>query len=183
MKKVVFSGTINGETFDNVHDYNEKMNELLGTGETISASSKTEIKEECEPAEKTQALTDLTPYFDRDDHYLDRLVTGCGDTDAIRLQMVQEDIAKARETLKAALDADNFSVDEALDAMNKYKTIRDSVLDDKRHNESAKANLKESIDEQTKELDFLYAADPFIDALYDCYTDLFNLVKNALLSF
>lgn len=44
-KKTVFSGVINGEKFDNVVDYNARMNELLSQGvENISAASSTEIR-------------------------------------------------------------------------------------------------------------------------------------------
>ena len=49
MKKIVFSGTINGETFNNVEDYNQKISSLIRAGETnIQASSSTQIYDENE---------------------------------------------------------------------------------------------------------------------------------------
>ena len=45
MKKTVFTGTINGQTFDNVADYNKCMMQLLEKGVEVQASSSTSIKE------------------------------------------------------------------------------------------------------------------------------------------
>lgn len=39
----VFEGTINGEKFSNVEDYNKKMKELLNAGQDVDASSSTRI--------------------------------------------------------------------------------------------------------------------------------------------
>ncbi len=46
MKKTVFEGTINGEQFDNVVDYNKRMQELLGQGVQVNASSNTRTIDE-----------------------------------------------------------------------------------------------------------------------------------------
>ena len=52
MKRVIFKGVVNNEVFDNVQDYNKKMNELLGAGShEIQASSSTQVYDEAEPVE------------------------------------------------------------------------------------------------------------------------------------
>ena len=44
-KKKVFKGIINGQEFDNVQEYNTRMNELVASGEDIEASSQTSIQD------------------------------------------------------------------------------------------------------------------------------------------
>ena len=44
-KKKVFKGIINGQEFDNVQEYNARMNELVASGEDIEASSQTSIQD------------------------------------------------------------------------------------------------------------------------------------------
>ena len=187
MKKVVFKGVINGEEFDNVQDYNKKMADLISSGETIDAHSETNIKEEPE-TEKIEAscpkksLRDITPFFgDCEDHYLDTLVTGDEETDALRLKCVEKDLFEAKKELEDALDLETFDLNEALDALNKYKTIRDSIAEDKYYNEEAKNDLKEEIERSYNNLNHLKSADGFIDVLLDGYTALFNILKNGIL--
>ena len=45
MKRTIFEGTVNGEKFDNVQDYNARVRELLESGEFESASSNTRVEE------------------------------------------------------------------------------------------------------------------------------------------
>lgn len=44
-KKKVFKGIINGQEFNNVQEYNTRMNELLASGEDIEATSQTIIQD------------------------------------------------------------------------------------------------------------------------------------------
>lgn len=44
-KKKVFKGVINGQEFDNVQEYNTRMNELIASGEDIEATSQTSIQD------------------------------------------------------------------------------------------------------------------------------------------
>lgn len=45
MKRTIFEGTVNGEKFDNVQDYNARVNELIQAGELVSASTSTRVEE------------------------------------------------------------------------------------------------------------------------------------------
>ena len=78
MRKVaVFEGIINGEMFDNVQAYNERMTELVNSHvENIQASSRTSIKMvEDEVTPEDPELT-FYPYFEQNDQkYLDNLIT------------------------------------------------------------------------------------------------------------
>jgi anaerobic ribonucleoside-triphosphate reductase activating protein len=48
MRKSIFKGTINGQEFDNVNDYNARMNELISAGAEIEAASSTQIPKSAE---------------------------------------------------------------------------------------------------------------------------------------
>lgn len=73
MKKNVFKGFINGQEFDNVNDYNARMNELISAGQDIQASTTTQvvdIEEECEECKEN--LIDMLPGFSNpNNHYID----------------------------------------------------------------------------------------------------------------
>lgn len=45
MKRTIFEGTVNGEKFDNVQAYNARVNELIQSGELVSASTSTRVEE------------------------------------------------------------------------------------------------------------------------------------------
>ena len=121
MEKItVFRGVINGQEFNNVKDYNARMNELIEAGvEDINASSSTsvktvatdEIKSEsgCANTAKTyDEDASYYPYMDAEDpYYLDLLVT--------------EDPAVNAEALNTMDDVLNES----------YRYITDTLIDPK----------------------------------------------------
>lgn len=91
MKKNIFKGIINGQEFDNVKDYNARMNELMSAGHDIEASTSTQVvdtdekgevcEEKCEEVEPTP---DMIPVFGRANYesigaYLDDVVTDNGE--------------------------------------------------------------------------------------------------------
>ena len=93
MKKSIFKGIINGQEFDNVNDYNARMNELMSTGQTIEASTSTQIvdvddnagcEQKCVVEEETTPTPDMIPVFGGSNYssvsaYLDDVVTDDGD--------------------------------------------------------------------------------------------------------
>lgn len=62
MKRTIFEGTVNGEKFDNVQDYNARVKELIESGQFESASSSTRV-EEYEHSGYVRTCTD-TPSID-----------------------------------------------------------------------------------------------------------------------
>ena len=109
MGKTIFRGTVNGETFDNVAAYNARLQELINSGEPVSASSETNVNIEDEPTNDVSYTTtttqdivneDLTiyPYMCEDDpFYLDLLVTDDPVTN-------QEAYTEAQKVLKKCYD-------------------------------------------------------------------------------
>lgn len=91
MKKNIFKGIINGQEFDNVKDYNTRMNELMSTGQDIQASTSTQIvdvedecEEKCEVREEVVPTPDMIPVFGSTNYesvgaYLDDVVTDNGE--------------------------------------------------------------------------------------------------------
>ena len=155
-KKTVFTGVINGERFDNVADYNARMNELLSQGvENISASSSTEIRnvdevatsgfvstctaDQCPgtcTAVSTAASTELPededlsfyPYMEDDDpFYLDLLATPDQITNYEAYEEAQKVLEKCyRYTLEALHDADTDN-DERKEYLNDVNDILEEV--------------------------------------------------------
>lgn len=62
MKRTIFEGTVNGEKFDNIQDYNARVKELMEIGQFESASSSTRV-EEYEHSGYVRTCTD-TPSID-----------------------------------------------------------------------------------------------------------------------
>lgn len=60
---VKFEGKVNGQTFDNVADYNQALQEALNNGGLVNASSRTYTSTEEPENEEQQALADLNPEF------------------------------------------------------------------------------------------------------------------------
>lgn len=60
MRKTIFKGTVNGETFDNVAAYNARLQELINSGVTVNASSDTKVNIEDEPTNDASYTTTTT---------------------------------------------------------------------------------------------------------------------------
>ena len=72
MKKNVFKGFINGQEFDNVNDYNTRMNELMSTGQDIQASTTTQVVDiEEEDCNETDCIDMLPGFSNPNSHYID----------------------------------------------------------------------------------------------------------------
>jgi hypothetical protein len=170
MKQIkVFKGTINGETFDNVHSYNARMTELISAGVTdIEASSSTSIKmvddELTEVATGIGADTpiancadedvSLFPYFDHDDpHYLDLLVT-------------EDDVtnAEARDTAREIMENSyahivNNLYDNTVDyaAVSDYLDAIRNILRDIRHDANSNAQTVKTIEREIMHAEAAFA--------------------------
>ena len=89
MKKSIFKGIINGQEFDNVNDYNTRMNELMSTGRAINASTSTQVIDTDEKGEvcvkrEEDPTPDMIPVFGGTKYesvgaYLDDVVTDNGE--------------------------------------------------------------------------------------------------------
>jgi len=185
MKKVVFKGIINGKEFNNVKDYNEEMNRLLSSGESVSASSSTNIVEETPHDEECYHFSadDFLPFFGNNYsvHYLDRLV---GEDDKLNnesLAYAEKIFNSVYSRLVNALDTNKITVEEAFELINRMKEVRAQIDNDYSESKRALADLERQMDETKKKIEFLNNAFPVIDTFKDYYKSAFETVKGYLL--
>jgi len=198
MRKVVFKGVINGETFDNVLDYNKKMTELIEAGKSVSASSSTtivdgedlakvedtkEINEKCENVKNKDEKEagpeykpeDFFPYFhEKDDYYLDELV----DKDDKENQNIHDCV---ENTLCELFDvftdvSDKFDVDELISILTRAKDIKKAIAADRQKNEKLIRDL-------SGKLDIAVKAGNIIDLMESYYEAVYDHVREGLLSY
>ena len=204
MKKTVFTGTINGQTFDNVADYNKCMMQLLEKGVEVQASSSTSITEvEPEPVDTCASTPEdgvsLFPFFEEDaDYYLDALVTPDAEKNlAIRTEMrnlLEKCYSYIMEMLlDADVDTDVKRIyrDDIHDLISSIETDRNNNLKCKtviaqRRNEAiakynaAKAEYNEAMIKFRTEEFMVDGANPVINVLLDFYRDIEAEAINAL---
>ena len=169
-KKTVFSGVINGEKFDNVADYNAKMNELLSQGvENISAASSTEIRnvddkvatsgvvtttaDQCPgtcTSVSTSASTELPededlsfyPYMEDDDpFYLDLLVTEDSYINAEALKEVDDMFNKCHSYILEALDDPDTDQETRKEYLEDIRDILNTINENYNTTHNAYAEL------------------------------------------
>ena len=192
MKKVVFKGVINGETFDNVADYNKKMNSLLSSGETkIQATSSTEVFEEKdkviendEPEKVEQFDVDnYIPYFGQESkyHYLDLLVTDSDDLNKKRLKELEKFLKEKYAEVHNLLKDKKLSLDNAIDFSQVVKEIRSSIVNDHEETQEKIEELGKDIAKKQDQLALLEQAEPFIFGVKSYYDAVWDELKLYLL--
>ena len=166
-KKTVFTGVINGEKFDNVADYNARMNELLSQGvENISAASSTEIRsvdedevssdyvstctaDQC-PGTRTEASTEISededlsfyPYMEDDDpFYLDLLVTEDSYINAEALKEVDDMFNKCHSYILEALDDPDTDQETRKEYLEDIRDILNTINENYNTTHNAYAEL------------------------------------------
>jgi hypothetical protein len=198
MKKTVFVGKINGETFDNVAAYNARLHELIVSGVPVEASSSTKVnvvdettQDETYTTTTTQDVIDedltIYPYMCEDEpFYLDLLVTDDPVTN-------QEAYTEAQDVLKKCYD---YTLDLVKDwcsceretYINDLDEILNDIDDDIRDTMNAidkvgakRKKLEESyhreLDKLNKELDLLQAADKVSGMFKSYYSDVRDHVE------
>lgn len=166
MSKVIFSGVINGEKFDNVKDYNNRLTELLDLGVDVDATSHTSRNDDFNVNDTitkngNTSYTEysgyddsmLFPYFDdEDEYYLDQLVTNSSKN----TKYTQENIAKRLEDcakyIREFLNDDSVSKSEKSSYMGMIFELIDSLKTDKTNNNDAIQTVIENRNKAYKEL-------------------------------
>lgn len=174
MKKVaVFNGLINGEKYDNVADYNAKMNELLQNNIEVQASSSTSIKyvtdesvhtsgyvstcTDCDCANgvctcaSTNVDEDLSfyPYMEDDDpFYLDLLVTEDPVTNQEAYVEAQKVLEKCYRYILNELDSTDVTNEDRKEYYDSIVEILSNIDADIVHNN----NAMDSINAKRKKL-------------------------------
>lgn len=199
MKKItVFNGKINGEKFDNVAAYNQRMNELINSGATnIEASSSTSIKtvEDIEtvcdaPIDDKYNELELFPYINDDTPYLDELVTIDAQRNANILKELEQVLSYSKNKIFEWLHDPEVGADYKAHYINNVREIIERIKEDSKNNiacigvvnsnrqrivndvEAAKAKFDELFRINDNERFMLISATPVIDNLLEFYKDV-----------
>lgn len=181
MSKTCFKGTINGQEFDNVRDYNIKMQELLEAGVAVNASSSTVIAA-AKDTEEVAADDEVTcagkavaeaedysyyPYMDDDDlYYLDLLVTNDSAINAEALDEMRKEFARCYKAIINAIADKDICVENLKEYRLALREIIDNVKNDKQYTlEAIKKikNRKDVLDREYKR--YVDAYETEIDAI------------------
>ena len=166
MNKTCFKGTINGQEFDNVKDYNAKMQELLEAGVAVTASSSTtieatpdvcscnEAKNECSNCQAIDESEDYScyPYMDDDDSfYLDLLVTNDPEINKEALDEMRKEFGRCYKAIINALADKDVCVESLKEYRSDLREIIDNVKNDKQHTLEAIQKIKNRKDALDRE--------------------------------
>jgi sugar-specific transcriptional regulator TrmB len=163
MSKTCFKGTINGQEFDNVRDYNIKMQELLEAGVAVNASSSTvipateEVADEVTCAGKAVAEEveeySYYPYMDDDDpFYLDLLVTHDSEINKEALDEMRKEFGRCYKAIINAI-ADK---DVCVDSLKEYRSALREIIDNVKNDKQCTLNAIQTIKNRKDELDREY---------------------------
>lgn len=210
MRRTIFEGTINGETFDSVQTYNARMNELVNSGEVINASSNTRIEyvdaptnvPTLEPAVvETPVDEDLSfyPYMDNDDpFYLDILVATDTDQNRAALDEVNVILDKCKTYIEDALNDEDVCTKTKVNYLEDIREILESIDQDAENTVKARKSVLDKRAILTKEFELirdkyeqdikdslneeilLNSAAPVIATLKTFYKDVETMVEENL---
>lgn len=180
MKRTIFEGTVNGEKFDNVQDYNARVKELMESGQFESASSSTRVEEYehsgyvhaveddshcdcgCDCDECTCTCTeqlpweddDLSfyPYLDKDDPlYLDLLVTDHRETNREALAEATRVFEKCKRYIIDALEDPDTDIESKKNYLEDIKEIIENLVADKKDTLEAIKKVEKKAEDLEKE--------------------------------
>lgn len=190
-QKRVFTGVINGKTFNDVKSYNDEMTKLINEGCTdIQASSSTTIKTVCDACQEDKCVCEadteevnMFPGFNpvSETHFLDELITNDYEKDAKNFEIVKNYHAKY---LPMILDKiKKMSLKEVTDYLKELDDIIDNIND-------TNDNLHADIDEVGKniahlqdKLTKLKRGLPVVDEYDSVYSEIQTAAKNRLNEF
>lgn len=187
MKRTIFEGTVNGEKFDNVQDYNARVKELMESGQFESASSSTRVEEYehsgyvrpveddshcdcgCDCDECTCTCTeqlpweddDLSfyPYLDEDDPlYLDVLVTDHRETNREALAEVSRVFEKCKRYIIDALEDPDTDAESKKNYLEDIKEIVENLAADKKDTLEAIKKVEKKAEDLRKEYEEKFQA-------------------------
>lgn len=162
MSKTCFKGTINGQEFDNVRDYNAKMQELLEAGVAVTASSSTTIEATPEVCSCNESKNEhcnhqiidesevysCYPYMDDDDpFYLDLLVTDDPEINKEALDEMSKEFNRCYKAIINAIADKDVCVEHLKEYRSELREIIDDVKNDKQYTLEAIKKIKNRKDE------------------------------------
>ena len=155
MKKIYFTGTINGKQFDNENDYADYFHKLMEAGENVSAASSYETVDvddddvsEYEYGDDVSAM----PYMEDDDpFYLDLLVSSNRDANAEALTETIDYFRRCMNYIVDELHSDDVSLESIVEYGEKINHMLEQFEADRKNTVSAEAQLKTRLTSLYKE--------------------------------
>lgn len=156
MKRTIFEGTVNGEKFNTVQEYNARLTELLNAGVNVEASSNTRVEDEEEvaSADFTRSCTDAVyedeelsyyPYCEDDDpYYLDLLVTEDADVNDDAKKEMHRIFDKCFKYICDALYDPSVTETTKKEYLADIRDICTRLNQDNKYNTEAIVNVKKS---------------------------------------
>ena len=197
MRKVLFKGIINGEQFDNVADYNKKMMELIAKGDSVEASSSTQIVDTDVDSENNTELAngepdlkddveknpkvDMRYYIPFEIKDIDDLLdpTNMDDEHESMLEGLQDYIDDLFDEFSGKVE--KINTQELLDFAKRVKEIVRDLEKSSKENDVVIDKLKTRIADDTNKLEQVNRADEVIDTLLNYYDNVYQLAKAELL--
>lgn len=194
--KTVFKGTINGKEFNSVEEYNKEMRELLSRGESINASSSTQVVNETETetskpleesSEDSEEYTCMLPYFDDPEfHYLDDTISEDENENSKVLNDIINDLTVAKEDILEVLEDMTLadikeyakSLNNVLAQIGSDNTLNQeaiNIIDERiaKHSEEI-AKLQNELNKFRNDRKALVSAKKIINTMNNFYSDLVN---------
>ena len=184
-KKKVFKGIINGQEFDNVQEYNTRMNELIASGEDIEATSQTSIQDVedvcakenendcCKETSTDEEFVNMLPGFNPRtslNSFLDELVTDNPDLDKenfIKVHKYHED--NLPKIIKKINKMDYHAAKGYLNDINVVLTEITNTDSDVKKSDN---DIRERIASLQEELEDIKRCYPVIKEYHDLYQEL-----------
>ena len=185
--KMIFEGTINGQTFDNVADYNNYITDLLNSGETnIQANSSTRVVPIVEE-DKTKLNMDVYPYMYKDTHYLNKLVSTDHDANVNKLYDIDDELKNLFSAITEFIDQPERTQYWLYTYAERLDDILSFLKQDNDKNEEALERVRNRREQLEKELVELAEAEvllcdsaPVIECFEEFYSRLKTWTKNAI---
>ena len=181
---MVFKGIINDKEFDNVQDYNNEMNKLISAGESISASSSTQVIDEPEVNKKKKEFNpyEYLPFFNKDsNYYVDALIDEDDESNQKNFDFMGKMLAESYDGLVNSTENEEISVEDALDLLNRIQEIRNIIRNDSKDTTEAINKLTMTINKADENIKLLKKAEPVFNMLSNYYKDAFENLKNYLI--
>ena len=202
-KKIVFEGTVNGKKFDNLNDYNEYVNRLIGMGQFVEASTCSKVVDEeneikSKMPEGFKALMDaideykddktvsLLPYMEEGDpFYLNELIVD-KDQDKV-FEEVNNTLDECFENITEVIKDESICIEGLYDYLNDVENVIERVEGDLEKNDKALESIEKQLESLNDEVDALIAkievldnAKTIIEGMHEFYTDLEDAIYEEI---
>lgn len=200
MKRTVFEGFVNGEKFDNIIAYNERVNQLMKEGKFMSASSNTRVEEYEDGKEKINNLLDainscdnktnisdisLLPFMrSSDPFYLNSLIEINPEYQEKTNKKIEDQLNECYDYIsKVILDNEDVTKNELMTYLNTLSKVITNITNDRTKNNNCSDELDKQLDNLLHEYEnkriainkkqtVLNQASDVIETLLDFYTDV-----------